>query len=71
MPVQSPSGLLLEKWLSIDLNSLRALNSNHPEEALELIGRIRRFVFQIRPDLFTPPHTNERTQHGGEVDDPR
>lgn len=52
MPLTSPHAVLLAKWLAVDLNSLRDLNKSHPDEALELIDRIRSFVRTVRPELF-------------------
>lgn len=52
MPLTSPHAVLLAKWLAVDLNSLRDLNKTSPDEAIELISRIRAFVKQMRPDLF-------------------
>lgn len=60
MPVQSPSGKLLEKWLAVDMSALHALSKNHPDEAQELIDRMRAAVMRIRPDLFEQRGTEEK-----------
>ena len=59
MPLTSPHAVLLAKWLAIDMQSLRDLNKSHPDEAIELISRIRAFVKQMRPDLFQPNEPKE------------
>ena len=48
MPLTSPRAVLLAKWLAVALNSLRDLNKSHPDEAIELIGRVQDFINRIQ-----------------------
>lgn len=50
----SLSYTVLEKDLTMALNSLARLNKANRDEATQLIARIRGFIRQIRPDLFSP-----------------